>query len=93
VSGRQPSGNLLSQAHDLRESQQITLLEALLEACSLEALQGDEGHATILADLVDRHDVFVIQVRRRPCLAQEALARPGFLGRFRFHDLQRNGAL
>ena len=56
--------------------------EALVERLALEELHGQEGHAAVLAHLVDGDDVVVLDGRRRLRLAQEALAggrrwRPG----------------
>jgi hypothetical protein len=67
-------------------------LQAIGQRLALEQLHGDEQRARILADLVDLADVRMVDARRRPRLAPEALAR-GLVARRRRHRLQRNRAL
>ena len=68
-------------------------LQAVVERLALEELHGQEGHAAVLADLVDGDDVIVLDRRRRLGLAQEALPGAGAGGQGRQHGLEGHQAL
>src|SRR5262245_47125566 len=53
--------------------QSLQLVDNLIEGLSLDELHGVEGGLAVLADLENRHDVRVMQLRRRLRLAAEAL--------------------
>jgi hypothetical protein len=61
---------------------QRSLLQPPFERFTLEVLQDQERGALVLADVVQRADVWVIELRNRPGFAIEALAEPG-IGRHR----------
>ena len=67
-------------------------LDAMLESLALEQLHGDEWLAVVLADLVNRADVRMIQAGCRTRLALESFQRlPVFRHRFR-QEFQRDRA-
>jgi hypothetical protein len=51
------------------------LPQQLVEPLAIDELHGVVGGAADLADVEDRHDVGVVQTRRRPRLTQEPLQR------------------
>ena len=66
--------------------------QALGQRLALQELHGDEQLAAVLADFVDLADVRMIDARRGPGFAPEALARRLVVGQRR-HRLQGDGAL
>jgi hypothetical protein len=56
-----------------------------------DVLHRDEVHALVLADVVDRDDVRMIQARRGSRFLDEALAAFGVEGGFAAQDLDRHG--
>ena len=57
---------------------QRTSPDPLPQRHAIQKLHGDEGSSFVLADLVNRADVGMIQRRRRPRFAPEALQRQRF---------------
>ena len=66
----------------------LQLAEHHVQRLSLDELHGVEDDPAILADLVDRHDVGVVQPGRGPRLAAEPLQAPGVAGDRVGQDLQ-----
>jgi hypothetical protein len=54
---------------------QLAVADELAEGLAFEVLEHHEGHAAVLLDVVDDHDVLVGAARRGPGLEQEALAQ------------------
>ena len=92
VGGGQPLGDLPADPQHLRHVERADPVEPLLER-----LAGDELHHQVgqrlLGDLVHLHHVLVADLRRRPGLAQEALAGRRGGGQLRGQDLDRHHAL
>ncbi|HYN08481.1 MAG TPA: hypothetical protein VES67_13945 [Vicinamibacterales bacterium] len=65
------------------------LVQSLRQRCAAEELHGDEQLAVFLADFVDLADVRMVDARRGPRLAPEALPR-GLIVFERGHCLQRD---
>src|SRR5262245_54706768 len=59
VRRRQPLGDFAADAQQLRPTQNGFTLESLVKRFALEELHRQEGNTPVLADLVNRHDVFV----------------------------------
>ena len=51
-----------------------SLFQPFVQRGPPEQLHGHVGHAALLAEVVDRDDVGVVELGRGPCLALEALA-------------------
>ena len=68
------------------------LVDDLVEPLALDELHGVIGRLAVLADLEDRHDVGVVQPRRRLRLAAEPLQRLGVVRDLVRQDLQRHPA-
>ena len=62
--------------------------DPLIERLAIEQLHGDVGHAIVLADIVDRHNVWVFQGRRRHRLTGEALDQGLIIAVLGEEDLQ-----
>ena len=80
-----------------REIQKVVRPERLignpaLERLPFEQFHGDEGPAGVLANVVDRADVRMIQRRGRPGLAQKAVQRHAVLGEFFREEFEGDGA-
>jgi len=76
--------SLLAQSPDI--------LEHEVEALALDELHGVVEDAVLFADTEDRHDVRVVQPRRRPGLALEALPLRRVQQRMAGQDLEGNVA-
>ena len=63
-----------------------------VQALTLDELHGIEADIAVLADLVDRHDVGVVQLGRGAGLAAEPLADRPVAGRLPRQNLQRHAA-
>ena len=70
VRGVERHRNLHAEVDDLIDRQRASL-DALLHRPALEQLHHDEGPPLVLAELVDRTDVWVFQRRRQPGFALE----------------------
>ena len=90
VRRRQTQRDLAADAQHLGHRQLALALQALVERLAFEELHGQEGHAAVLADLVDGDDVIVLDRCRRPRLAQEALPGRCAGGQRRQHRLERH---
>ena len=77
--------------HRLRHAQRPAL-QPLAERLAFEQLHRDEELPLVLADVVELADVRVVDARRGPGLALEALAR-GLVSAQRAHRLERDGAV
>ena len=66
------------------------LCHELGEVRALDEAHGEEEDAVVLAGLVDRDDVWVIERRCDPRLPQEAFAKPLVLGELRSDHFERN---
>jgi hypothetical protein len=93
VSGRQSLGNLAANPHNLGDREVGLSPQKILQRLALEQRHGQEGNAVVLADLVDGHDVIVLQVGRRPRLAQKALTGTGITGIAGQHDFEGHRTL
>ena len=76
VGRRQSPRHLPADAEHLGQRELALALQSRVERLAFEELHGQEGHAAILADLVDGDDVVVLDRRRGSGLAQEALPGP-----------------
>ena len=68
--------------------QTFQFLQDLVEAQPLDELHDVVAQAVVFADAEDRHDVGVVQLRRRLRLALEATLRPGVLPELLGQDLE-----
>ena len=66
--------------------------DAVLERLAIQKLHGDERLAVVLADLVDRADVRMVQRRRGTRFAPEAFQRLRVAGHFLGQELQGHEA-
>ena len=71
-----------------RLTQSPQLVDDLVEPLALDQLHGVEGDIAVPPDLEDRHDVGVVQPRRRLRLAAEALQRLAVAGHVAGQDLE-----
>jgi hypothetical protein len=88
----QPRGNFAGDPHRRPERQRLGILEPLLERAPLQQLHGEEGNALVLAYLVDRDDVVVLQGGGRLCLAEKPLPRLLVGGLRTAHHLEGDAA-
>ena len=90
VGRRQSQGHLPADAQHLGHRELALALQSHVQRLAFEKLHGQEGHAAILADLVNGDDVVVLDRRRGSGLTQEAL--PGTLAgsQGRQHRLEGN---
>ncbi len=93
VGGGQAEGDLTADARRLADRRAVAGAQPLLQAAPAQQLHRQEWHAAVFADLVDGDDVIVLDLRRRPRLAQEALAGRRLLRLRRQHHLQGNAAV
>ena len=88
----QPVEDLLHHRELVLERAQLPLREQLAQVLALEQLHGHVGHAALLAEVVDRDDVGVVELGRGAGLALEALAGALVLAQLAEHDLDRHVA-
>ena len=72
--------------------QPLQLVEHLVQAQPLDELHDVVGRPVVLAHAEDRHDVGVVQLRRRPRLALESVPLLGVAEDLRRQELQRHVA-
>ncbi len=65
--------DLRHDAHDVGDAEALVRLEARLQLASLDELHRDVPDACFLAEIVDRHDVRVVEAARRVRLAAKAV--------------------
>jgi len=87
--GVQGFGNIQRNPQGLVDVHRIAV-EELEEGVALEVLHYDERTATVLANLVNRADVGVIQSRSSACLAAKAIQCGGVAGEIVGQKLQCN---
>ena len=93
VGGPQARGNLAGDGHSLAGRQLAVAFQPGAERLAVQQLHGQVRRAAVLAHLVDRDDMVVLDRRRRPSLAQEPCPRR-LAGRLRrLHHLQRHAPL
>ena len=90
VRRRQPPRGLVADPQHLERGQASRLLEAGIQRFAAKELQRQKRHATILADLINRDDVIVLDLRRGAGLAEEPLRRVWIRGQFGPHHLDRD---
>ena len=73
-----------------RGDRQSAARQHLVEREAVDQLHRDEGRARLVADLVDRDDIRVVQRRGRPRFQHEPPVSLLIAGRFRFEHLQRD---
>ncbi len=83
-----PSAISRPMRRDLGGRQLALALQAVLQRFALEQGHGQEGHAAILADVMDGDDVIVLHGGGGLCFTQEALAVRRFLGQAGQHGLE-----
>ena len=69
------------------------LLDALGERLALQIFHDEKIRAVLLADVVERADIGVIEAGNRACLALEALANFRRIGQMEGQNLQGHGAV
>ncbi len=75
----QPLGDLPADAQHLGQRRLRLALQPVFQRFAAQQRHGEEQHAAIFLDLIDRDDVVVFQPGRGPRLAQKALAEDGLL--------------
>ena len=85
---RRPRGRRARPATDVSR---VAGVEHAAEAAALEQLEHHERHV-VLAPVVDRHDVRVVQRRRDLRLGAEAAEEPGVVGERGVQHLHRDAA-
>jgi hypothetical protein len=93
VRERQSRAQLDDDVELLVQRERRLRVHDLLEVPAPEKLHHDERRVLFLAELVDRHDVAVLQPRDGLRLAMEAVARRGVAGEIDQHQLDRDVAL
>ncbi len=89
----QTLGDLPADAQHLGQRQPATgPLQSVFECLAAEQLHGQERDVAILPHLIDGDDVFVLDSRGQPGLAQEAAVELGAGRQGRAHDLQGHQA-
>ena len=83
------AGNLLEQRHRALAGER-PVHEQRGEIVTGDEAHREEEHAVLLADALDRHDARVVEARREPGLAQEALAERRVEGERRGDQLERH---
>ena len=81
-----------ADVHDVAQRQRA-LLQALPQRLALDELRDDEGPAVELAEVVDDHDVRVVQTRRGPRFLVEAAQPIAVGGELRRQELERHGPI
>ena len=91
---RQRVRHLHRDVHELLRVHRLPLgrllANALLQALALQLLHHDEGLAFVIVDVVDRADIRMGQLRRRPRLARKALQRARVLHQVIGNKLERD---
>ena len=88
----EPVEDLLHHRELVLERLQLPLRQQLAQVLALEQLHGHVGHAALLAEVVDRDDVGVVEPGRGLRLVLEALAGAWVLAQLAEHDLDRDVA-
>ena len=91
MGGGQRIGDLDAQLEQLVEGHRPAP-DALVEGRAVEALHDDEVAAVVLADVVNRADVWMVQPRGRPGLADEPLDSQRIARQIVGQELERDGA-
>jgi hypothetical protein len=86
-------GDLGDDRPRARGGQRAVVLEERVQVAAGDVAHDDVQRPVLLARRVDRHDVGVVDRRRHPRLAREALAKLGVAGAFGGDDLQRDRPL
>src|SRR5205085_3298095 len=79
--------------HGLRHRQPANPADSLLQRLALDVLEDDVGRALVLTGVDHRHQVWVVQARRRPRLAAEALELVRIARDVTMHQLDGDPAL
>jgi hypothetical protein len=87
VGDAEPGGDLSANPQHLGDGQLPLALQAAIEGLAFEEGHDNEGSATLLADLQDRHDVIVLQRCRGTGLTKEALVGAGIASQVWQHGL------
>ena len=85
-------GHLAADPERQVDRRRLAALEPALERDPLEELHGEERDLALLADLIDRDDVVVLDRRGGPCLAEESVLGLRGVGQLGADHLQRHGA-
>jgi hypothetical protein len=93
VRGSQPQGDLAAQPEYLVHRQDWLALQPVVQVFPFEQGHGEERHAALFADVVDRNDVIVFNASGGLGLAEEAAAQVGVVGHGRQHGLHGQAAL
>ena len=73
MGGGETSGNFAGDSERLQERQAASLLAVFLKRAALEPLHHNEGEPIVLTDLVDGHDMRMIDRCGGPTLLQKTL--------------------
>ena len=79
------TGDLRADGRDLARRERAAGVQDVAEALAVDELHHEERAVRVLAPVVDRHHVRVVEARGRPGLAPEALARTLRLRRRQLH--------
>lgn len=85
VRRREATRRLRSEVHHLPERER-SMFEALAQGLSLQKLRNDIRGGVLFAEIKDREDVWVGELRDRPCFALEAQERLGIAGQLGGED-------
>ena len=85
----QAAGDLAREVEQLLDGE-ASRLEPVLEGLALDQLHRDEARALVLADLVDRGDVRMVEGRRGTGLSFEAAKPPGVVRHLLGQHLDRD---
>ena len=79
------TGDLRAERRDVARRKRAAGVEDVAEALAVDELHHEERAVRVLAPVVDRHHVGVVEARRRPGLPTEPLARTLGLRRRQLH--------